>query len=193
VDDAEFEAMFLRLPPRKQAQMVANAFVVACQEGGGCRVRQLAEWLSDLEGGWLMALKEVVHRGSVHPDARVGFETRWKESRSLMRHVRDRRLMVDALRVLFPPVQLAGPMQLYRGTSSRERPCRGCGLSWTTEIEIARNFAAPPHPPGHHGIILTTLAEPGAILLISEDRGDEFDEGEVIVDPFRLGKVTEVT
>jgi uncharacterized membrane protein YdbT with pleckstrin-like domain len=82
-------------------------------------------------------------------------------------------------------------MQLYRGTHSGERRRRLYGFSWTTSIEIARNFATPPHWPGLHGVVLATTAPPGAILRVREE-GGYYDEGEVIVDPFRLGKVTVV-
>jgi hypothetical protein len=41
-------------------------------------------------------------------------------------------------------------------------------------------------PP--EGVILQTLAPPEAILLIRKPE-DYYDEGEVVVDPFRLGKI----
>jgi hypothetical protein len=42
--------------------------------------------------------------------------------------------------------------------------------------------------PAREGVILQTLAPPEAILLIRPPE-DYYDEEEVIVDPFRLGKI----
>ena len=38
------------------------------------------------------------------------------------------------------------------------------------------------------GVILKTIAPPEAMLLIRQPE-DYYDEGEVVVDPFRLGKI----
>jgi hypothetical protein len=43
--------------------------------------------------------------------------------------------------------------------------------------------------PGQWTVLLRTVAPAEAILLIREPSPDYYDEGEVVVDPFRLGGV----
>jgi hypothetical protein len=85
-----------------------------------------------------------------------------------------------------------GPaLTLYRGTRSSERTRRLYGFSWSTEIESARRFAENHNHPEYDvkPIVLKTVAPPEAILLIREPSPDYYDEGEVVVDPYHLGKV----
>lgn len=78
--------------------------------------------------------------------------------------------------------------------------------SWTTDIEIAKNFAQRYSDIRKDGVVLSAVATPEAVLhvmgkptfsgktenksgldkFINEDR---FDESEVIVDPFKLKNV----
>jgi hypothetical protein len=81
------------------------------------------------------------------------------------------------------------------------------GFAWTTDIDVARKFAgerAVPackvaatdsanriievSCPAGESMILQTLAPPEAIMKIRPPE-KYYDEGEVIVDPFRLGKI----
>jgi hypothetical protein len=107
--------------------------------------------------------------------------------------------MAAALRVLMPGGHSCPPAMLYRGANTHERRRRLYGFSWTTNIAVARTFAehwsqpVPPFPsanplPPMRGVILRTVAPPEAILLIRQPE-EYYDEGEVVVDPFRLGKV----
>ena len=57
------------------------------------------------------------------------------------------------------------------------------------EREAARGFAEHHRPYG--GVVLQTLVPPDAALLVHEDEG-YYDEGEIVVDPFRLAGVTVV-
>lgn len=83
-------------------------------------------------------------------------------------------------------------MTLYRSTSSHERRRRLYGFSWTTDAAaVAWRFAEHWAQPGgldFHGLVLRTLAPPEAILLVRPPE-DYYDEGEVVVNPYRLGKV----
>jgi hypothetical protein len=81
-------------------------------------------------------------------------------------------------------------LTLYRGGRDHERSRRIYGFSWTTDIVIAHRFAehwAHPRLTGT-GVLLETQAPPGAVLLTREPE-DYYDEGEVVVDPYRLGKI----
>jgi hypothetical protein len=80
-------------------------------------------------------------------------------------------------------------MRLYRGTDWEERRRRRYGFSWTVDKDSASGFAEGPKIDGHGGVILETLAPAAAILLVRE-KEDYYDEGEVVVDPFSLGRIT---
>ena len=71
-----------------------------------------------------------------------------------------------------------------------ERRRRIYGFSWTTDITIARNFAEWWATPelSSIGVLLQTEVSPAAVLL---RRGpeDDYDEGEVVVDSYLLGRV----
>jgi hypothetical protein len=99
----------------------------------------------------------------------------------------------------------SGPsLTLYRGAGSHERRRLLYGFAWTTDIDVARKFAGKEAVPAIkvtsanrtiealcpalEGVILQTLAPPEAILLIRKPE-KYYDEEEVIVDPFRFGKI----
>jgi hypothetical protein len=144
----------------------------------------------DESDAWRLALRKVVELGSVRPEIQTAFVPIWVRHKALPRAVRDRRVMADALRLLMPG-RYAGPaLTLFRGADSIERRHHRYGFAWSTDLPIARNFAQQrAHPAlGMEGVVLRTLAPPNAVLLVRLP-GDSFDEGEVVVDPFRLGKI----
>jgi hypothetical protein len=79
-------------------------------------------------------------------------------------------------------------MRLYRGASSREHTRRLFGFSWSSRLDVARAFAQHWRLGEHGGVVLETLAPAEAILLVREEEG-HYDEGEVVIDPFKLTKV----
>jgi hypothetical protein len=141
---------------------------------------------------------------SVTPEVRDAFLRIWIEHKMLSLTVGNRRVMANALRVLLPGDYTGPPLTLYRGASGSERRRHIYGFSWTTDVTIAQEFAEHwvqpvPGPWKNDGVILQTEAPPEAILLVRK-RGqieayedgkwvEYYDEGEVVVDPFRLGKV----
>ena len=100
--------------------------------------------------------------------------------------------MAEALRVLMPSTYRGRPLTLYRGTHGGEHHKRQYGFSWTTDADTARKFAEnwAQSFSGYSGdgVILKTRAPGKAILLVRRPE-DYYDEGEVVVDPFRLGQV----
>jgi len=71
----------------------------------------------------------------------------------------------------------------------REHRWRRYSFSWSTDITIAGAFAHKRYETGLDCALLSTVAPPSAILLKLESSPGYYDEGEVIVDPFALGKV----
>src|SRR6185437_13961263 len=121
----------------------------------------------------------------------------WIESKMLPLTVGNRRILANALRVLMP-CDYAGPaLTLYRGAGERERRTATYGFCWTSDIAEGRRFAQgnvhvipmTDSPPLRlSGVLLRTEAPADAVLLIRQPKG-YYDEGEVVVDPFRLKKV----
>ena len=146
---------------------------------------------------------------SVAREVQYAFESLWIERKGLSLTVGDRPTVAKALRVLFPRDYKGAPLRLYRGTRRGERRCRLYGFSWTTDRTIAQSFAdthsetarslaeeLPKEGPFAYstdleGLLLETFAPPEAILLMRET-DDHYDESEVVVDPFRLGRITVV-
>jgi hypothetical protein len=178
---------------RRADRMGARAFYDACRSG------DVEDFLNSVDilnnstvDGWRLAMKRVATLPPVNDDIRAAFLHIWIEMKTLPLSVGDRRTLADALKVLMAPVDAAGPMVLYRGAGGLERQRRVYGFSWTSRMEIASNFAEHRAKSADGGVILRTTAPAEAILLIRQDE-NYYDEGEVVVDPFALGKVEVVT
>jgi hypothetical protein len=191
----EFRARFLE--ERRDAREAAVVFARVCEEGRADQLYNAAQWLNECSSeAWRLAMIKVARLPTVASHVRDAFLPIWIESKMLPLRVGNRRVLADALRVLLPGNYAGLPLSLYRGASAGERRRRIYGFSWTTDITIARKFAehwAQPAPiwgaaPGDGGVILKAVAPPEAILLMRQPQ-DYYDEGEVVVDPFRLGQI----
>lgn len=184
---------------------IARFFVDAARRGDTAEFRSLGSVLDDQTlRGWHHALVGISGLASVSTNIRSAFLEIWVENKSLSIHIDNRRLLVKALRVLFPCDYDGPPLSLFRGTRRFERRRRRYGFSWTTKIEVARSFADEHSAkvkeatavglthfdyPGNEGIILEAVAPAAAIMLMREGE-NYYDEGEVVVDPFGLGKIS---
>jgi hypothetical protein len=182
----------------REARKAATVFACVCKEGDADRLYHAACWLNECIDAWRPAMVKVARLPHVIPEIQAAFLPVWIESKGLSRQVGNRRVLADALRVLFPCDYSGPPLTLYRGTRSCERRRRLYCFSWTTDIDVARKFAEPRF--ASEGVILQALAPPEAILLVRRPEEYQqmtakgtwepaFNEGEVVVDPFRLGKV----
>jgi len=165
-------------------------FVRICAEGDADRLYDAHLWLNERgNDAWRLAMTKVAKLPKVSRKIQEAFLPIWIESKMLPLRVGSRRVLANALRVLMPATYKRG-LKLYRGTSSAEHSRHIYGFAWTTDVAVARKFAAHwaiPHF-NSEGVVLEALAPPRAILLIRKPE-DYYDEGEVVVDPFRLGKV----
>jgi hypothetical protein len=184
---------------RRQAKRAADVFVRLCRDGDADSLYDAHLWLYECGSkAWRLAMAMVGKLPSVSAEIQCAFLPIWIESKHLALRVGHRPTMASALRVLLPGNYQGPPLRLYRGTGSRERQCHRYGFSWTTDVAVARDFAErwarplrpifPEQLPIHGGVILQTVVSPDAVLLIREPE-DYYDEGEVVVDPYRLGKV----
>jgi hypothetical protein len=189
-----------RLPPewqaglrqeRREAVQAAKVFARICAEGDADRLYNAHLLLNERSSDALrLAMSRVAKLPKVSREIQEAFLNIWIESKMLPLRVGSRRVLANALRVLMPANYTGPPLTLYRGTSTHERRRRNYGFCWTTDAAIAANFAAHWQQPdiSIESVVLQTLAPPKAILLIRKPE-DYYDEGEVVVDPFRLGKV----
>jgi hypothetical protein len=188
---------------RREARAAAGAFADICKKGRVDELYEAAHRLDYCVDAWGLALRKVARLPSVTPEIRNAFVSIWVEHKMLALSVGNRHVLADALRLLLPGDYSGPPLTLYRGTSAQERRRRIYGFSWTTDVAIARKFAERCRPmpelfplgsgPWEYkkwdgGVILKTVAPPEAVLLIRKPE-DYYDEGEVVVDPFRLSKI----
>ena len=169
----------------------AKVFARICAEGDADKLYDAHLWLNEqVDDAWRLAMAKVAKLPKVSREIQKAFLPIWIESKMLPLAIRNRRALANALRVLMPATYKGKPLKLYRGAISTERRRRIYGFSWTTDAAVALKFAVHwAHPEFKtEDVLLETLAPPEAILLIRKPE-DYYDEGEVVVDPFRLGKV----
>jgi hypothetical protein len=127
---------------------------------------------------------------AVSRDIQEAFLPIWIEHKMLPLSVGNRPVLAAALRVLMRSNYTGPPLTLYRGANSGERRRRLYGFSWSTDLAIARKFAENWSQPElqSEGVVLQAVVPAEAILLVRKPE-DYFDEGEVVVDPFGIGRV----
>jgi hypothetical protein len=171
---------------RRRRRNGAAMFFEAIRDSNVDLLQVAVEYLNNhTVDGWKGAMRLAARCEAVSPEIQDAFLTVWIETGSFPLRVGHRPTLAAALRKLLPRTPGVGPMTLYRGTGTLERRRRLYGFSWTTDREMARNFAAGNPDPG---IILETVAPADAILIVREAE-DFYDEAEVVVDPYRLGKI----
>ncbi|MFK5595954.1 hypothetical protein ACFZ8E_02945 [Methylobacterium sp. HMF5984] len=161
----------------------ASAFAASCRTGDVDAMLRAADFLNDRTiDGWRLAMGRVARLSAVSPEIRAAFVDIWIKSKHIPVKVGRRPTMARALRVLMPPIPLAEPLRLFRGTSDTEHRRHLYGFSWSTRSEIAERFAAQASLGPGGAVLLDTLAPIGSLHLRREDEGYD-DEGEVVVNP----------
>jgi hypothetical protein len=175
---------------RQQALRAATNFAAVCARGDAAALYNASLWLDECVNGWRLAMLKVARLQRVSQQVQQAFVSVWVEHKMLPLAVADRPILAKALRVLMPGGYTGASLTLYRGAIARERSRRMYGFSWTTDITVARKFAEHWASPGlsSSGVLLQTEVLPAAVLLTREPE-DYYDEGEVVVDPYLLGKV----
>jgi hypothetical protein len=183
---------------RLEAMAAARAFANACQSGDYKETIQAMKLLDGIYSNdvWRLAMLKASRLSHVNDEVREAFLHYWVMSKSIPQNVRHRPILAKAIRVLLPRSACTSAVQIFRGCSRVERRKRLYGFSWTTSLEVATGFRDDPRHQGD-GIVLRTIAPPEAILLDRDKRNDvivigdqSFDEHEVIVDPYRLDKIS---
>lgn len=178
---------------RKADRVGAAMFVRACRDDDPELLLNAVDFLNDNTiDGWRLAMRGVGRLPRVSEAIKAAFLPVWIEAKHMPLVVGHRPTMARALHILMPPIPLDASLRLYRGTSALERSRRLYGFSWTTHLDIARRFAEQARLGSEGAVVLETLAAPGTIHLRREEEG-YYDEGEIVVDPYRLGKVQVLT
>ena len=192
VTDEKFRELHAR--ERQQARKWARAFEQAARDGDVDRLVGAANLLSEATvDGWRLAMKRVARLSTASDEIRAAFANIWIESKMLPLRVGDRRTLANDLRVLMPSGRYQGePLTLYRGAGAGERCRRLYGFSWTRDAAIAEGFAEhwrtmQGRYPG--AVLLRAIADQDAVLLFRDDDG-YYAEHEVVVDPFKLRKIS---
>jgi hypothetical protein len=182
------------LEKRREARDAAAFFARVCQEGRAELLDTTRQYIDDCgdDDAWRLAMAKVARLPRVSLEIQAAFIPIWVGSQSLPRRVGHRPTMAAALRVLMPGRYSGPPLVLYRAADTSERRRRTYGFSWTFEIDTARLFAGQIQPfqqgiGTFQCVIFKTLAPAEAVLLIQQR--EEYGEGEVVVDPYRLRKV----
>jgi hypothetical protein len=95
------------------------------------------------------------------------------------------RVLTAVLKALLPPYSGAG-INLYRGEAADRYQKRILGMSWTTDIQVARNFARSREPAG---IVLKLEASPKMGLSGPTAHSEYLGESEYLLDPSAIGAI----
>jgi hypothetical protein len=174
---------------RLASRGAGRAFAEAVEAGNADKLLEAADRLVKTTDGWRFAFRYVAKAEKVSPAIRDAFLTIWIEHKNLSLRIGQRPTVAGGLRVLMPRNYQGGPLRIYRGAVARERKVGYYGFSWSTDQAVAHAFAKKRQTLG--GIVLSTVAPPDAILLHLENE-NVYDEREVVVDPYLLGKVAVV-
>jgi hypothetical protein len=185
----EWQAQFRE--EHRQAMQAAAVFARVCKEGRADQLYNAHLFLNESgPDAWRLAMQRVTKLGCVSPDIQNAFVSIWIESKMLPLMVGNRPVLARALRVLMRSDYTGPPLTLYRGTTNGERRRHLYGFSWTTDQAKARGFAEQRTHPKYQveGVVLQAVVPAEAILLVRKPE-DYYDEGEVVVDPFGIGRV----
>jgi hypothetical protein len=99
----------------------------------------------------------------VTPEIQAAFQQIWIETNGLNKSCDDHRTLCEALRILTPKYK-GSELPLYRGASGLERRRRRYGISWTSNLSAAEEFAEGYRVWPGGSVVLETIATPAAII-----------------------------
>ncbi len=141
----------------------------------------------DNTGGWCRALRRAASLNGACDRARLAFLATWvRDGDHIRTECNDDLILLDALRNLLP--RYAGPaLTLYRGDSAFNRRRRTYGMAWSENAETADSFARGVWRTFQGGsVLLQVEARSEAIICAPALLGDDYGEGEFILDRRRL-------
>ena len=177
------------LKERREARRAAAVFAAVCANGDAEKLYDAGLLLDESSyNAWYLAMTKVGKLPAVGRDIQEALLSVWVERKNLALDVGNRRVLLNALRRLMPCDYKGPALTLYRGTRGGERRRHIYGFSWSTDLVTARKFTERWVQGETGAIVLQATVSADAILLVRNPE-DYYDEGEVVVDPFRIGKV----
>jgi hypothetical protein len=157
-------------------------------------IRRFVDAMGELEyvcRGWSQALRGTL-KSPVQPDHfRRLLLDMWRHHGEHLRSEVDNDLqLLDALRLMLPPY--IGPaITVFRGDGFANRKRRTYGLSWSRDVEIAREFGSRGTWRTTRGgsVLLEASAPPDAVICEVCEADDDYCEKEIIIDRRRLRSV----
>ena len=126
---------------QRKSNAVASAIATACARGDVGALLVAVDETESVRSPWRLAFLKIGKLPAVSPEIQRAFLSVWVGHKMLPLFVGDRPVTARALRLLLPGGYEGTPLTLYRGATWRERCRRRYGFSWTTDPDIARNFA----------------------------------------------------
>jgi len=125
---------------QSEAKEAVNNFILGATNGN---MHLFSSGLDGLgkRGAWVAGFRKLVRTGGVHPNIKDKFADIWVMwGDSLRNEINDDLLLIDAMRLLLAPYE--GPaVTVYRGDSAHNRRRRTYGISWSSSLDVARDFA----------------------------------------------------
>jgi hypothetical protein len=175
----------------KREKKAVGAFITACKGDDQSAVAPALNALLKAQA-FEPALREACDLGIVPFATRCEILRCFHKSWSELYHLRDEPFVFDALGVLLPKYE--GPsVRLYRGMAAEEWESKKYGFCWTSDPDIARQFAWGleylQNSSDHDRCVIETLAPESAIISSSLIVDDPYRELEYVVNWQHLGKV----
>jgi hypothetical protein len=182
--------------PDDEASTTAGAFVQACQAANPEAFCEALDGLGNAVNAWDLALHQIAGLPKTGLDIQIAFLNKWRKTKWLSYRAQHDAVLASALRGLLPASNYHGPpIRLFRGEATGLAKWRGCGVSWTTRLEIAKMFARLGEDD-EGSLVLETVAPVNAVLFQRKYGKDNVlikryggEDDEYIVDPSLLTEV----
>jgi hypothetical protein len=152
---------------QRQERVHATAVVDACKQGDAQRFFDLTFPYDGHPNFWPRAVSAIARTiPVVAPEIQEAFRRVWIETKMLS-NGGDSRALCRALRVLMPGYK-GEALRLFRGANALERRRAAYGVSWTSNLTVAEQFAEDYCGWSGGSVVLETLASPEAIICAVE-------------------------
>jgi hypothetical protein len=149
---------------RRSERLHAKALVEACRRGDAERFYHLAYPYDEHPNFWPRAVRAIARDISeVTSEIQDAFVQVWVQTKMLGLRVDNNRMLCRALRVLMPAYK-GEALRLFRGAGAGERRRGAYGVSWTSSLSAAEQFAESYRVWPGGSVLLETVAPAGAII-----------------------------
>jgi hypothetical protein len=149
---------------REHERLHVKALLDALRRGDAERFYHLAYPYDEHPDFWPRAVRAIDRKISeVTPEIQDAFLQVWVQTKMLAGRVDNNRMLCRVLRVLMPAYK-GEALRLFRGASVGERRRAAYGVSWTSNLSAAEDFAESYRVWPGGSVVLETVASPEAII-----------------------------